>query len=86
VLIRPRSARTAASSGGCCASSPSSTPDNQAFRYDERRDGTPTLDGVKYLDIGLFHEAMLGVANYLEAIDTAVDHDQDLKNDALQMA
>jgi len=29
---------------------------------------------------------MLGVANYLEAIDTAVDHDQDLKNDALQMA
>ncbi len=61
-------------------------PDNQAFRYDERRDGTPTLDGVKYLDIELFHEAMLGVANYLEAIETAVDHDQDLKTDALQMA
>lgn len=61
-------------------------PDNQAFRYDERRDGTPTLDGVKYLDIELFHEAMLGVANYLEAIETAVDHDQDLKNAALQMA
>jgi hypothetical protein len=27
---------------------------------------------------------MLGMANYLEAIDTAIDHDEDLKQQALE--
>ena len=34
-------------------------------------------------DIGPnFHDAMLGVANYLEAVDTAIDHDKELKQEA----
>lgn len=59
-------------------------PDSQEFRYAERKDGTPTLNHIHHLDIQYFHEAMLAVANYLEAIDEAIDHKKDLKNEALQ--
>lgn len=59
-------------------------PDNQEFRYARRRDGTPTLADVPHLDIANFHQAMLGAANYLEAIDTAIDHDEELKQQALE--
>lgn len=57
-------------------------PDNQEFRYAYRRDGSPTLANVPHLDIANFHDAMLGVANYLEAVDTAIDHDEELKQEA----
>jgi hypothetical protein len=59
-------------------------PDNQEFRYAQRQDGTPTVADVPHLDIVNFHGAMLGMANYLEAIDTAIDHDEDLKQQALE--
>jgi hypothetical protein len=59
-------------------------PDSQDFRYVERRDGTPTLVDIDHIDICDFHEAMLAVANYFEAIDSAIDHDKDMKNEALQ--
>jgi hypothetical protein len=59
-------------------------PDNQEFRYAQRRDGTPTLANVPHLDIVSFHGAMLGMANYLEAIDTAIDYDDELKQQALE--
>jgi hypothetical protein len=59
-------------------------PDSQAFRYAERRDGTPTLAGVDHLDIAEFHGALLGVAHYLEALDSALDHAKDLKSQALE--
>jgi len=59
-------------------------PDSQDFRYVERRDGTPTLADIAHIDICDFHEAMLAVANYFEAIDSAIDHDKDTKNEALQ--
>jgi hypothetical protein len=48
-------------------------PDNQEFRYAQRQDGTPTVADVPHLDIVNFHGAMLGMANYLEAIDTAIE-------------
>lgn len=59
-------------------------PDNQEFRYAQRRDGTSTLADVPPLDIVNFHDAMLGVANYLEAIDIAIDYDEDVKQHALE--
>ncbi len=59
-------------------------PDSQDFRYAKRTDGTPTLADIDHLDICDFHEAMLAVANYFEAINSAIDHDKDLKNEALQ--
>ncbi|NYF58818.1 hypothetical protein [Micromonospora purpureochromogenes] len=56
--------------------------DGQEFRYNRRRDGRPTLEGVDYIDVSKFHEAMSGVANYLEGVDTAtyvaLDHKRDM--------
>lgn len=43
--------------------------DGQAFRYTERRDGQPTLESLKTLDLAAFHEAMLAVANFLDGAD-----------------
>lgn len=57
-------------------------PDNQDFRYAERRDGTPTLADVDHIDIVEFHGAMLGVANFFEAVDTQVDVDTDYAMEA----
>jgi hypothetical protein len=48
-------------------------PDGQEFRYHVRQDGTPTLPGVDRLDVANFHEAMLGVSDYLIAVSTATD-------------
>ncbi|GGM48811.1 hypothetical protein GCM10011608_37100 [Micromonospora sonchi] len=47
--------------------------DGQEFRYNRRRDGRPTLEGIEYIDVSKFHEAMAGVANFLEGVDTAID-------------
>lgn len=47
-------------------------PDGQEFRYATRRDGAETLPGVDRINLVAFHEAMLGVANYLDATDTGV--------------
>jgi hypothetical protein len=43
--------------------------DGQAFRYAERRDGQPTLEAVKTLDLMAFHDAMVAVANFLDGVD-----------------
>lgn len=56
-------------------------PDSQHFRYAERRDREPTLEGVNHLDIADFHQAMLGVAHFLEAIDTMIEVEQDRKDE-----
>ena len=61
-------------------------PDNQEFRYGRRRDRTRTLADVPHLDIANFHQAMLGAANYLEAIDTAMDYEEEAKQQALEYA
>lgn len=47
-------------------------PDSQNFRYWERRDGTQPLANVLHIDLPNFHQVMLGVANYLSAIETAI--------------
>ena len=47
-------------------------PDGQAFRYASRRDGNETLLNVDRINLVTFNEAMLGVANYLDAVDTGV--------------
>ncbi len=47
-------------------------PDGQEFRYASRRDGSATLPDVDRINLVSFHAAMLGIANYLDAIDTGV--------------
>ena len=47
-------------------------PDGQAFRYAVERDGRETLSEVEHINLVAFQEAMVGVANYLEAADTGV--------------
>lgn len=47
-------------------------PDGQAFRYAAQRDGRETLPDVDQINLVAFHEAMVGVANYLDAADTGV--------------
>lgn len=56
-------------------------PDNQEFRYAQRRDGTPTLADVRNLDVRSFHNAMLGVANYFEATDTALHEIEEVRRE-----
>ena len=53
--------------------------DGQAFRYSVRADGQPALPGVDRLDISEFHNALLGVSDYLAAVDAATDHAQTVK-------
>ena len=59
-------------------------PDGQEFRYHLRRDGTPTLPGVDRLDLANFHEAMLGVSDYLLAVSTATEVAMDAKAEMLE--
>ncbi len=47
-------------------------PDGQAFRYAASRDGRATLPEVDQINLAAFHDAMLGVANYLDAANTGV--------------
>lgn len=47
-------------------------PDGQAFRYATQREGRETMPDVEQINLVAFHEAMAGVANYLDAADTGV--------------
>lgn len=47
-------------------------PDGQAFRYAAERDGRETLPDVDQINLVAFHEAMVGVASYLDAADSGV--------------
>lgn len=47
-------------------------PTSQHFRYPVVTDGSPSLDGVRRLHIRRFHQAMLGVAHFLDACDTGL--------------
>jgi hypothetical protein len=47
-------------------------PDGQAFRYAALRDARETLPDVDQINLVAFHEAMVGVADYLDAADTGV--------------
>lgn len=43
-------------------------PDGQELRYHERTDGTPSLLGHPHIDLPRFHDALLGVAAYLDGV------------------
>jgi hypothetical protein len=45
-------------------------PVGEAFRYATSRDGRMTLPDVDRINLVAFHEALVGVANYLDAVDT----------------
>ncbi|HEU5156129.1 MAG TPA: hypothetical protein VFU43_03975 [Streptosporangiaceae bacterium] len=47
-------------------------PDGQEFRYASRRDGSATLPKVDRINLVSFHEAMLAIANYLDAVHSSV--------------
>lgn len=56
-------------------------PDGQEFRYANRRDGSDTLPDLDRINLLTFHEAMLGVAQYLDATDTAVGETLTMKRE-----
>jgi hypothetical protein len=56
-------------------------PDGQAFRYALSRDGRLTLNEIDKINLVAFHEAMMGVANYLDAADTSVGVSLDTKRE-----
>jgi hypothetical protein len=47
-------------------------PTAENFRYSKRRDGSPSLAGMKYIHLRRFHEAMERVAYYLASVDNAL--------------
>lgn len=52
-------------------------PDGQALRYERSTKGDVNLTDVEYVNIGAFHRCMLALANYLDAIDVAVDREEE---------
>jgi hypothetical protein len=48
-------------------------PVGEAFCYDTSRDGRMTLADVDRINLLALHEAMVGVANYLDAADTGTN-------------
>ncbi|KAF0835714.1 hypothetical protein [Nocardia caishijiensis] len=56
-------------------------PDGQEFRYASRRDGSDTLPDLDRINLLAFHEAMLGVAQYLDATDTAAGETISMKRE-----
>jgi hypothetical protein len=50
-------------------------PVGQDFRYEKRRDGTPSLADVERLDVRAFHEAMEGVASFLSGVADQLDYE-----------
>jgi hypothetical protein len=47
-------------------------PDGQEFRYASRQGGSDTLPHADRMNLLAFQKAMLGVANYLDAVDRSV--------------
>ena len=56
-------------------------PTSQEFRYNERRDGSPTLESVSRIDYLSFHNGLDAVANLLEAVDDSVHQRLDFKRE-----
>lgn len=56
-------------------------PSSQEFRYNERTDGTPTLEGVSRIDYVSFHNGLDAVANLLEAVDDSVGQQLEFKRE-----
>ncbi|MEJ2865332.1 hypothetical protein [Actinomycetospora flava] len=56
-------------------------PTSQEFRYNERQDGSPTLESVSRLDYLSFHNGLDAVANLLEAVGDSVHQRLDFKRE-----
>jgi hypothetical protein len=72
VKLSPDEKKTLASVGKTISQLANLDPDGQAFRYAVNRDGKPTLVGVDRINLVAFHEAIVAVANFLDAADTGV--------------
>jgi hypothetical protein len=55
-------------------------PDDQSFRYGQRKDRTTTLEGIERIDVRRFHDALLATANYLDAAAEHTIYVQDIKD------
>ncbi|MER7604700.1 hypothetical protein [Nocardioides sp. NPDC127503] len=56
-------------------------PNGQEIRYGARLDGTATLPDLDRVNLSAFHEAMCGVANYLEGVEDLVEHHLEVKRE-----
>lgn len=56
-------------------------PTGEAFRYAASRDGHDTLPDVDQINLVAFQEGMVGVANYLEAVDFGVGENLSTKRE-----
>lgn len=57
-------------------------PTSEHFRYPVARDGSPTLEALPRVHMRHFHEAMEGVAHYLDATDTGLREMINSENEA----
>ena len=57
-------------------------PTSEHFRYPVTAQGRPTLEALPRVHMRLFHEAMEGVAHYLDATDTGIREKIDAENEA----
>ncbi|MEC3980411.1 hypothetical protein [Amycolatopsis sp. H20-H5] len=57
-------------------------PTSEHFRYPVARDGSPTLEALPRVHLRKFHEAMEGVAHYLDATDTGLREKFDAESEA----
>lgn len=56
-------------------------PGSEAFRYERDRKGNPTLDGVDRLAVPAMHEALRGVAAWLDAVADKLYYEQEMRAD-----
>ena len=56
-------------------------PHGDAFRYPTARDGSVTLSGIDRLSFQRTNDALIAVANFLEAAETAISVDLQTKAD-----
>ena len=56
---------------------------SDAFRYPSRKDGTPTLPGIKLINIKQLSEEMDKISGMLEGIELTLDSIIDYKNESL---
>jgi hypothetical protein len=56
-------------------------PNGQELRYASRRDGSTTLPYIDRINLRTFHETMLAVANYLDAIHSSAGEQLSTKHE-----
>lgn len=59
----------------------SADPDGQNFRYHRRTDGSLALTGIDRVDVRAWHDALLGVSNFLSGAAGLLSEYQEIKDD-----